>query len=106
MRERGEKRKKRSVDRIIYQLVLASYSSVCFQRFLQGSYDGVGSWIFLPFAAFCGLDTPKELTQKYFKKGMGFTEIKSLKLEFHMNYLSSSAFATLELKSLRLEFLC
>ena len=29
-RESGETRKKRSVDRIIYQSVFASYSSVCF----------------------------------------------------------------------------
>ena len=65
MRERGEKRKKRSVDQIIYQLVLASYSSVCFQRFLQGRYDGVGSWIFPPFAAFCGLDS-KRVNPKIF----------------------------------------
>ena len=65
VRERGEKRKKRSVDRIIYQLVLASYSSVCLQRFLQGRYDEVGSWIFLHFAAFCGLDS-KRVNPKIF----------------------------------------
>ena len=51
-----ERRKKRSVDRIIYQLVFTSYSSVYFQRFLRGRYNGVGPRIFLLFATFCGLD--------------------------------------------------
>ena len=61
-RER-ERREKRSVERIIYQLVFASYSSVYFQRFLRGRYNGVSPWIFLLFATFCGLDS-KRVNQK------------------------------------------
>ena len=62
MRERErerERREKRSVDRIIYQLVFASYSSVYFQRFLRGRYNGVSPWILLLFATFCELDSKR-----------------------------------------------
>ena len=70
-RESGETRKKRIVDRIIYQSVFASYSSVCFRRFLREGFDGVSPWIFLAFAAFCRLES-KRVNPKIVLKWDGF----------------------------------